>query len=99
MIPNSYTAPSGYTFVEWNTRSDGLGTAYSPGAPISNLTEADGGTVTLYAIWNFAPVATGFDVASPGALIVVALAACAIILVAKARRRKAIREVRGRLLP
>ena len=38
----------GYTFVEWNTSSDGTGTSYSEGEVINNITEP----ITLYAIWN-----------------------------------------------
>ena len=38
---------SGYTFVSWNTKSDGTGTSYAPGATLK--TSAN---VTLYAIWG-----------------------------------------------
>ena len=38
---------SGYTFVSWNTKSDGTGTSYAPGATLK--TSAN---VTLYAIWK-----------------------------------------------
>ncbi len=41
---------TGYTFVKWNTKADGSGTSYNPGA---NYTpDQNGGTVTLYAIWT-----------------------------------------------
>lgn len=43
---------TGYTFNGWNTKSDGSGTAYSNVAPVSNLTEENGVTVTLYAQWK-----------------------------------------------
>ena len=38
---------SGYTFVSWNTKSDGTGTSYASGATLN--TSAN---VTLYAIWE-----------------------------------------------
>ncbi|MGI6078853.1 MAG: InlB B-repeat-containing protein, partial [Fastidiosipilaceae bacterium] len=41
----------GYTFIGWNTESDGSGTWYSAGQSVSGLTATDGGTVTLYAQW------------------------------------------------
>jgi len=37
----------GYSFVEWNSSSDGSGTSYSPG---SNFNPPNGGV--LYAIWE-----------------------------------------------
>ncbi len=46
-ISNSEPTRSGYTFKSWNTKTDGTGTNYAPGA-IYNLS-AD---VTLYAIWQ-----------------------------------------------
>lgn len=39
---------TGYTFVEWNTASDGTGDAYEIGAPFT-IPDHD---VTLYAIWE-----------------------------------------------
>lgn len=38
---------SGYTFVNWNTKGDGTGKSYAPGATYS--TDAN---LTLYAIWK-----------------------------------------------
>lgn len=51
-IQISGTKPTrtGYTFVNWNTESNGSGTSYA-----SNQTygyDQNGGTVTLYAIWS-----------------------------------------------
>lgn len=40
------TKIGGYTFKEWNTNSDGTGTAYQPGGTYST-----NASVTLYAIW------------------------------------------------
>ena len=41
-------AKAGYVFKEWNTRADGQGTAYQPGATFTSDTG-----LTLYAIWEF----------------------------------------------
>ena len=38
---------TGYTFSKWNTKSDGSGTSYSPGASYTA-----NASVTLYAIWT-----------------------------------------------
>ncbi|MBR5337553.1 MAG: InlB B-repeat-containing protein [Lachnospiraceae bacterium] len=42
----------GYDFDGWNTRADGSGTAYANKQEITNLSDKDGGTVTLYAKWK-----------------------------------------------
>jgi uncharacterized repeat protein (TIGR02543 family) len=39
---------TGYSFVGWNTQSDGNGTAYAPNATLA----MPGSNVTLYAVWN-----------------------------------------------
>ena len=46
----SSKAPSrtGYTFIEWNTRSDGPGNAYHPGDKLDEGWE----NTTLYAVWE-----------------------------------------------
>ena len=41
---------TGYTFVGWNTASDGSGTSYDNQATIKNLVES--GSITLYAMWR-----------------------------------------------
>ncbi len=43
---NGFTAPSGKTFVEWNTANDGSGDSYNPGEEVE-LTA----NLALYAIW------------------------------------------------
>ncbi|AEV29477.1 conserved repeat protein (List_Bact_rpt) [Sphaerochaeta pleomorpha str. Grapes] len=63
IVPETYESPAaveyqvgddsslvyaGYTFVEWNTASDGTGDAYESGAPFT-IPDHD---VTLYAIWE-----------------------------------------------
>ena len=42
---------SGYTFVGWNTSSNGTGTSYANGARVYNLRSA-GGSISLYAQWK-----------------------------------------------
>ena len=49
-------AKTGYTFNGWNTKADGSGTSYANKASVKNLTTTNGGTVTLYAIWQKMPV-------------------------------------------
>ena len=41
---------NGYTFLGWNTKADGKGTAYAAGA--TYIHDQNGGTVTLYAQWT-----------------------------------------------
>lgn len=41
-----------YGFVEWNTKSDGTGTAYLDEAEILNLTTENGAEIVLYAQWE-----------------------------------------------
>ncbi len=47
IIQSDIPTRRGYTFVTWNSRSDGLGVNYSPGSIYS-----DNYSVTLYAIWK-----------------------------------------------
>jgi len=51
-LPSTAPARTGYTLSGWNTQADGKGTGYALGAQVSNLTAADGGSVTLYAVWK-----------------------------------------------
>lgn len=46
-LPTTKPTRSGYTFVEWNTKADGTGTAYAPGATYTGNANA-----TLYARWR-----------------------------------------------
>ena len=43
---NGFTAPSGKTFVEWNTANDGSGDSYNPGEEVELIAN-----LALYAIW------------------------------------------------
>ena len=51
-IENNLSVKEGYVFVCWNTAPDGSGTSYSEGQTVSRLTNVNGATVTLYAIWQ-----------------------------------------------
>ena len=48
---NAFSRP-GYGFTGWNTDPDGLGTSFSDGQAVVNLTAVSGGTVVLYAQWT-----------------------------------------------
>lgn len=43
---------TGHDFTGWNTEADGSGTSYTDEREVKNLTDTDGGTVTLYAQWK-----------------------------------------------
>ena len=43
---------TGYHFNGWNTQADGLGTAYTDGQEVENITAEHNATVTLYAQWT-----------------------------------------------
>ena len=59
LSPNEFRRV-GHTFLGWNTRADGTGDAYANGQEVVNLTESDGGTVTLYAQWSRASCTVTF---------------------------------------
>jgi len=50
-----------YHFTGWNTANDGSGTAYEDSQSVSNLTEVNGVTVTLYAQWEANTYTVRFD--------------------------------------
>ena len=50
LIPCTFTR-IGYTFVGWNTQADGMGTNYTDGQTVLNLTDQANVTVTFYAQW------------------------------------------------
>lgn len=60
LTENGFKRP-GWTFTGWNTKADGKGTSYGDKQAVKNLTTEDGGTVTLYAQWEHAPVNLRFD--------------------------------------
>ena len=49
---DTYVAPAGYTFKEWNTKADGTGTSYRPLDKVRNLSFVQSEIVNLYAIWE-----------------------------------------------
>ncbi len=57
---NAFTR-TGYTFAGWATEEDATKVKYANGASVSNLTEANGGTVTLYAVWTANSYTVHFD--------------------------------------
>ena len=50
---------TGYTFTGWNTKANGTGTSYQPGAAIAY--PAEGRTLTLYAQWKVSSHTVTFD--------------------------------------
>lgn len=42
----------GYRFSGWNADADGTGKSYTDGEGILNLTDRDGSTVELFAVWT-----------------------------------------------
>ncbi len=48
---NGFTK-AGYSFKNWNTATGGGGITYAAGGTYAGLTNASGGTITLYAQWN-----------------------------------------------
>ncbi|MFR5030345.1 MAG: InlB B-repeat-containing protein [Blautia hansenii] len=51
LTPNGFNK-TGNTFVGWNTKPDGSGTAYVDKQVVKNLTDVNGATITLYAQWK-----------------------------------------------
>ena len=49
LTANAFTR-TGYTYLKWNTKADGSGTAYANKAKVRNLTSGE--PVTLYAQWS-----------------------------------------------
>ena len=43
---------TGYSFVSWNTKSDGSGTKYTNKQSVKNLSATNGATINLYAQWS-----------------------------------------------
>ena len=51
LTANTYTAPEGKAFKNWNTADDGSGESYNDEESVQNLTDVPNGIVTLYAQW------------------------------------------------
>lgn len=60
LTANSFTR-TGYEFAGWNTAADGSGTSYTDAQSVSNLTDTNGATVTLYANWTANTYTVTFD--------------------------------------
>lgn len=58
---NTYNR-DGYTFKNWNTKTNGQGTSYADGVSVTNLAGV-GETITLYAQWNIESYTLKFDTA------------------------------------
>ncbi len=54
-FPECTYTKNGYTFVGWNTKSDGSGVTYNAGQTATKLTDVRDGGVTLYAMWEETP--------------------------------------------
>lgn len=52
---------TGHTFIGWNTKSDGTGTAYTNQQSVKNLTATNNATINLYAMWDKAPTINATD--------------------------------------
>ncbi len=57
--------PGKWQFLNWNTKTDGTGTAYSDQQQVKNLTSTPGGTVTMYAQWKRLQAHLRFDGNAP----------------------------------
>ena len=60
-LSNTLFKKEGSVLSSWNTRPNGTGTQYAANDSVDKLTEADGGTVTLYAQWHTPSVTIKFD--------------------------------------
>src|SRR5690606_40401825 len=74
---NTYTAPAGKVFKEWNTQSNGAGIPYAAGASI----EMPRANIVLYAIWEDIILASP---AAPGAPLLNWLTATSVTVKAPA---------------
>ena len=52
VLPEQKPERTGFTFMGWNTRTDGQGTKYQPQDTVKNLTTVNHATVKLYAQWK-----------------------------------------------
>ena len=52
VLPEQKPERTGFTFMGWNTRTDGQGTTYQPQDTVKNLTTVNHATVKLYAQWK-----------------------------------------------
>ena len=52
VLPEQKPERTGFTFMGWNTRTDGQGTEYQPQDTVKNLTTVNHAMVKLYAQWK-----------------------------------------------
>ena len=52
VLPEQKPERTGFTFMGWNTRTDGQGTEYQPQDTVKNLITVNHATVKLYAQWK-----------------------------------------------
>ena len=52
VLPEQKPERTGFTFMGWNTRTDGQGTEYQPQDTVKKLTTVNHATVKLYARWK-----------------------------------------------
>ncbi len=52
---------TGYTFIGWNTASDGSGMSYANSATVKNLTASNNASITLYAMWQINSYSISFE--------------------------------------
>ena len=91
-LPKNKFKRDGYTFVGWNTQSDGLGTMYKDKAAVKNLTANPDMVVTLFAIWKPVNATTG-SIFSDGSVLIyigigVLLASIIGAVIYSARKKK-----------
>ena len=60
LSPNEFRR-TGYTFKGWSTTPDATTPSYDNGQNVTNLTNVDGATVTLYAVWEANTYTVKFD--------------------------------------
>lgn len=63
--PNTFTKED-QVFWHWNTKADGTGTTYEDEEEVSNLTDVNGDTVTLYAIYAYEKYINNNDIVFDG---------------------------------
>lgn len=67
-LPKNSFTKLGYRFAGWNTDPSGQGSSFGNQEAIKNLTDQDGGTVTLYAQWQAQEYTITFDSAGGNAV-------------------------------
>ena len=58
---DAFVHDNGMILVGWNRKADGTGETFAPDDSVSKLTPANGGEVTLYAMWHSPQAIVSFD--------------------------------------